>query len=170
MRASRIRRLIVLAMWGALLVVTTFIMKALPNIHLLALFIIVTTRVYRFGALIPIYIYVLYEGLYQGFSPWWIPYLYIWTVLWAVTMLIPKKLPEGWAAVCYCVVGCLHGVLFGLMWAPAQALFFGLSFRQALLWVASGIGYDIVHGVSNAVACTLAVPLIRLVTRLEEKL
>ena len=170
MNHSRIRRLIVYAMWGAVLFVTTSVMKVLPNIHLLALFITVLTRVYRFGALIPIYIYVFLEGAIQGFHAWWWPYLYIWAVLWAAVMLLPKKLPDKAASVCFCVLGFLHGALFGTMWAPYHALLYGLTLEKAMLWVATGLPYDAVHGVSNAIACTLAIPLIRLVERLEKRI
>lgn len=169
MSHSRIRALVIYAMWGALMFGSTFFLKGLPNIHLLALFIIVTTRVYRRYALIPIYIYVFLEGLLQGFSLWWIPYLYVWTVLWALVMLIPRELPDRWAAVVYCALGFLHGLAFGVMWAPAQALFFGLSPEGTVAWIVSGLPFDAVHGVNNAVVCTLCVPLIRLVERLEKQ-
>ncbi|MBQ8696626.1 MAG: hypothetical protein IJ519_02800 [Clostridia bacterium] len=155
-------------MWGALLFITTWIMKVLPNIHLLALFIIVLTRVYRVGALIPIYIYVGLEGLWQGFHLWWYPYLYIWTVLWAAVMLLPRRLPERWEGLCYCGLGMLHGLLFGTMWAPAQALFFGLSWDGTVAWILTGLPWDALHGVSNAVTCTLCVPLIKLINKLEK--
>ena len=77
MKKLTLRHALVFSMLGALMFVTTFALKVLPNVHLLALFIIVITRVYRLRALIPIYIYVFLEGVYQGFSPWWIPYLYM---------------------------------------------------------------------------------------------
>lgn len=168
MSHRRLYRLTVYAMWGALLFATTFVMKVLPNIHLLALLIIVLTRVYRAGALIPIYIYVMAEGLLQGFSEWWVPYLYIWTVLWALVMLLPSGMSEKTEAICCSALGFLHGISFGLMWAPYHAFLNGLTFEGMLLWAVSGIGYDIIHGVSNLAACTLAVPLIRLVRRLEK--
>lgn len=167
--SGKIRRYIIFAMWGALLFGTTFVLKSLPNIHLLALFIIVLTRVYRVGALIPVYIYVFLEGVLQGFSVWWVPYLYIWTILWALAMLLPRKMSDTACAVCFPLLGSLHGIFFGTLWAPYQALVFGLSFKSTLAWIVSGLPFDAIHGVSNLVACMLAVPLIRLVNRLEKK-
>jgi len=164
---SRIRALVIYAMWGALMFGSTFALKGLPNIHLLALFIIVTARVYGFGALIPLYVYVFLEGVVQGFHPWWIPYLYVWTVLWALTMLLPKRLPDGVAAVCYCALGLMHGLFFEVLWIPFYMTFEGLTFDMALVRLAYGVGFSVTHGVGNVVSCTLAIPLIRLVRRLE---
>lgn len=167
MRLS-VRRMVILAMLGSLMFATTFVLKALPNIHLLALFIIVTTRVYRAWALVPIYIYVLLEGVVQALSPWWIPYLYIWTLLWGAVMLLPKELSFA-PGVIFCALGFLHGALFGVLWAPVQALLFGLDFQGMLAWIASGLPFDLAHGVGNAAACTLALPLIKLFERLERR-
>ena len=70
------------------------VMEGLPNIHPVAMFIMVFTIVYRAKALIPIGIFVVLTGVYGGFNLWWIPYLYIWAVLWGMTMLIPKGIPK----------------------------------------------------------------------------
>ena len=83
-----IREMAIFAMLGALMFVSKIIMEVLPNIHILGLLIIVYTLTYRVRALIPIYIYVLLNGLIAGFSLWWVPYLYIWTLLWGATMLL----------------------------------------------------------------------------------
>lgn len=166
MRSLSVREIVIFPMLGAVMFASTFVMKALPNIHLLALLIIAYTRVYRVHALIPIYIYVALEGVIQGFSLWWVPYLYIWTVLWAAVMLLPRRMSGPGAAVVYCVLGGLHGALYGTLWAPAQALFFGLSARATLTWIVAGLPFDLIHGVSNLAACTLALPLIALLTRL----
>ena len=80
-------------MLGALMYAAKVIMEIAPNIHLIGVFVIAITIVYRKKALYPIYIFVLLTGLLNGFSAWWVPYLYIWTVLWAVTMVLPRKMP-----------------------------------------------------------------------------
>ena len=77
-------------MLGALMYCSKIIMDALPNIHLLGMFTMTYTLVFRKKALIPIYIFVMITGLFGGFAAWWLPYLYIWAVLWGVTMLLPK--------------------------------------------------------------------------------
>ena len=143
------------------------LLEILPNIHLLATFTTVYTVVFRKKALIPIYVYVLLNGLWSGFSMWWLPYTYIWTLLWAAVMLLPKNMPSKVAPVVYCAVCGLHGILFGTLYAPAQALMFGLSFRQTLLWIAAGFPWDVVHAVGNLAAGLLICPLINVLKKAE---
>ena len=147
------------SMFGALIFTSKMLMEFLPNIHLVGMFTVLLTVVYRVKALIPIYIFVFLNGLVAGFSIWWIPYLYIWTVLWGMTMLIPKQIPKAVAVIVYPVICSLHGFLFGILYAPAQALFFNLSFKQAVAWVMAGSVFDTVHGVSNLIAGLLIFPL-----------
>lgn len=167
MKKLSLREIIVFAMLGSLMFAVTYAMKALPNIHLLALFIITFTRVYRAKALIPIYIYVMLEGIYQAFSLWWMPYLYIWTFLWALTMLLPKKMPKYIEPIAYCALGGISGFTFGALWAPWQAIIYGLSVKSTVSWILAGLPFDITHGISNICMCTLCVPLIRILNRLE---
>lgn len=71
-----------------------------------------------------------------------------------VTMLLPKIIPRKVAAVVYPTVCALHGLAFGTLHAPAQALMFGLSYKQALAWIAAGIPWDLVHMAGNyAIVC-----------------
>ena len=100
----------VFAMFGALMYASKEIMAVLPNIHLLGMFTMLLTVVYRSRALYPIYIYALLEGLTWGFPVWWPPHLYIWTLLWGVTMLLPRDMPPRAAMIVYPAVCALHGV------------------------------------------------------------
>ena len=163
---KRILRMAIFAMLGALMVCTKVIMSALPNIHLLGMLIMVLTLTFRWRALIPIYIYVFLDGLYFGFNVWWVPYLYIWTLLWAITMIIPKKMPKWLCCVVYPVVCSLHGFAFGVLYAPAQALFFGLNFGETIAWISTGAVFDIIHGISNFAVGFLIVPFSALLRRL----
>ncbi|MBE6737653.1 MAG: hypothetical protein IKB72_05500 [Ruminococcus sp.] len=147
------------SMFGALMFGSKKIMEFLPNIHLIGMFVVLLTVVYRTKALIPLYIYVFLDGVFGGFNLWWIPYLYVWTVLWGMAMLIPKKIPSVAAAIVYPVVCSLHGFLFGILYAPAQALFFKLSFEQTVSWVLAGSLFDTVHGISNLIVGLLIFPL-----------
>ena len=108
------------------------LMEWAPNIHLLGMLTMTYTIVYRKKALYPIYTYILLNGLFAGFSAWWIPYLYIWTVLWGVTMLLPQYMPKKVAVPVYMLVCGLHGLAFGTLYAPAQALMFGLSLKGTI--------------------------------------
>ena len=156
-------------MLGALMFVSKLIMEWAPNIHFLGMLTITCTIVYRGRALIPIYIYVFLQGAYAGFNIWWVPYLYIWTILWALTMLLPRKMPTWLCSVVYPALCGLHGFMFGILYAPAEALFYGFDFKTTLLWIAKGIPFDILHGFGNLAAGLLIIPLSRLLTKLEEK-
>lgn len=163
-----IREMAIFSMLGALMYVSKVIMEFAPNIHLLGVFTIAFTVVYRAKALYPIYIYVLLNGMFAGFATWWIPYLYIWTVLWGITMLLPKKMPKPVAMVVYSVVNALHGYGFGTLYAPAQALLFGLSFKGMLAWIAAGFPFDAIHGTSNLICGFLIVPIVLVLQKLEK--
>lgn len=156
----------VFAMLGTLMFTSKVIMDLLPNIHLLGMFTIVYTVTFRKKALIPIYVFIFLTGLYGGFSAWWIPYLYIWTVLWGVTMLLPPNIPKKVACVVYPAICALHGFAYGILYAPAQALLFGFDLTQTLAWIASGLAFDAIHGVSNIFTGMLVIPLSNLLKKL----
>ncbi len=161
------REVVLFGMLGALMYASKVIMEAAPNIHLLGVFTIAFTVVYRQKALYPIYTYVFLNGLFSGFSAWWIPYLYLWAVLWGITMLLPKKMPEKIKPVVYMIVNACHGFLYGTLYAPAQAIMFGLSFDAMAAWIIAGFPFDFVHGVSNFFCGLLIVPVIRVLTSVQ---
>ncbi len=157
----KIKEIAVFGMLGALMYASDVLMDVLPNIHLTGVFIVASTVVYRAKALFPIYIYVFLNGFFSGFSLWWIPYLYVWTVFWGLVMLLPKNMPEMIKPVVYMCVCAAHGFLFGIIYAPAQALLFGLDFKGMLTWIAAGLPFDIIHGISNFVCGILIIPIIK---------
>ena len=166
-RASlKIWEMAAFSMLGSLMFVSKELMELLPNIHLLGMLIVVYTVVYRWKALVPIYIYVLLDGVFSGFSMWWLPYLYIWALLWAVVMLIPRRIPKALAFIVYPIICSLHGFLFGILYAPAQAILFGLNFEQMLAWIAAGAPFDIIHGISNLCTGFLILPISELLRKL----
>lgn len=161
------RELAVFAMLGAIMYVSKMIMEFAPNIHLLGTLVMAYTLVYRRKALYPIYVYVFLNGALAGFNAWWIPYLYVWTVLWGMTMLLPKHMPSKVAPIIYMIVCAVHGFGFGILYAPAQALMFGLSFEATLAWIASGFPFDVIHGISNFFCGMLIVPIVSVLRMLE---
>ena len=168
-RRLTVREMTVFAMLGAILFCSKLLMEWAPNVHFIALFIITFTLVYRVKALIPIYIFVFLTGVYGGFNVWWIPYLYIWLPLWGITMLLPRRMPRWLAAPVYIVLGGLHGFLYGILYAPAQAFFFQMDLQMTLAWITAGAVWDLVHGFGNMAACTLVLPLTKLLARLEKQ-
>ena len=111
----KLKDIIILSLIAALMTVSDFAMEALPNVHLVGVFTVIATAVYRKYALLSICVYVLIQGVIGGFNLWWIPYLYVWTILWGAVMLVPKKIPDKYKYM-ICVGLCaLHGFLFGVI-------------------------------------------------------
>ncbi|MBO5440018.1 MAG: hypothetical protein J6A53_05120 [Clostridia bacterium] len=169
MKRSVIRDIIIFAMLGTIMFISKLIMEFLPNIHAVAMFIAVFTLVYRWRALIPIYVYVFLVGLVNGFNLWWYPYIYIWTILWALIMLIPKGLSIKKKAVISAIFCALHGIAYGTLYAPFQALAFGLNFEGMIAWIVAGFPFDIVHMCGNIAMSVLIVPLYNVINKLENK-
>ena len=165
-----IKELVVFAMLGSIMFVSDLMMEVLPNIHLLGMLIMAFTVTYRVKALIPIYVYVMIQGVYAGFAAWWVPYLYVWTVLWVFAMLIPRKIPKVAAGIIYPILCSLHGFAFGILYAPGQALMYGLDFKGMLAWIVAGIGFDITMGISNIFAGLLVLPFSKLLAKLSKKI
>ena len=162
-----VKELAVFGMLGTLMCISKYVMEILPNMHLLAVFTVAFTVVFRKKALYPIYIFVFLVGLFSGFSVWWLPYLYIWAVLWGAVMLIPKNINPKIAPFVYIAVCSLHGFLYGTIYAPAQALLFGLDFKGTVAWIVAGLPFDAVHGFSNLCLGVLIVPIIKVLNKLK---
>ncbi|MBQ7872742.1 MAG: hypothetical protein IJ360_02070 [Clostridia bacterium] len=169
-RHLSVKEICLFAVLGALMFVSKIVMEALPNIHLLGMLTVTYTIVFRKKALIPIYTYVLLNGLFAGFNAWWVPYLYIWTILWGATMLLPKNMPKAVACVVYPVICALHGLFFGVLYAPVQALMFGFTFEQTLAWISTGFTFDIIHTVGNFTVGLLIYPVSEALKRLTKNI
>lgn len=163
-----LKELATFAMLSAMMIASKLILEFIPNFHLLGVFTIAMTVVYRQKALYPIYLYVFLQGIIAGFSPWWIPHLYLWTVLWAITILLPKNMPKAVASVVYIILCGLHGLLYGILYAPVQALMFGLDFNGMIAWIIAGLPFDITHAVHNLILGTLIMPIIMVLSHAEK--
>ena len=163
----KLKDFVILALISALMCVGDFAMEWLPNVHFVGVLIVVVTVVYRWYALLPIYVYVLIQGIVGGFQPWWIAYIYVWDFLWLFVMLIPKRIPPKYKNILYVAVCALHGYLFGVLYAPSQVLlFFGGDFSKMLPWVIAGIPADITHGTANLILGTaLICPMIKILNQ-----
>ena len=162
--------MVLFSMFSAMMFISKIVMEFLPNIHLIGMFVILLTVVYRKKALIPIYLFVLLQGIYGGFAMWWIPYLYVWTVLWGAVMILPKNMSKMAQMIVYPIVCALHGLLFGVFYAPVQMLLFSFDFKQIVAWVVAGLPFDITHAIGNLVAGILVYPLSTLLINLNKKI
>ena len=155
-----VKEAILFALLGDLMFASKLLMEWLPNMHLLAVLTVVYTVVFRQKALYPISVFVGVSGLFYGFATWWIPHVYLWVVLWGVVMLLPKKMPKALANVVYIIVCGAHGFLYGVLYAPSQALLYGLDFKGMIAWIVAGLPFDAIHGVSNLLLGVLIIPLV----------
>ncbi len=163
------KEIAVFGVLGAIMYASKLLTEVLPNVHLLGVFTVAFTVVYGKKALYPIYVFVILTGIFCGFAAWWVPYLYIWTVLWAAVMPLPKNMNPKVKPLVYMAVCSAHGFLYGTLYAPAQALLYGLSFKGMIAWIIAGLPWDCIHGVSNFVCGILIVPIISTL-RLAEKI
>ncbi len=163
-----VREMCIFAILATLMYCSKVIMEVAPNIHLLGMFTMTLTIVYRKKALIPIYLYVFINGFFAGFATWWIPYLYVWTILWGITMLLPKNMSDKIAVFIYPLICCIHGLLFGVFYAPAQAILFGLDFKGMFAWIAAGTLFDVLHASGNLVAGILVLPMSKILRKVDK--
>ena len=167
-RSRLLFELILLTVFGTLMFTTKVAMAILPNVHLIGMFIMVFTIVFRAKALVSVYVYVFLEGFVYGFGTWWISYLYVWAVLWGITMLIPRKWPAGVLSVIYPIVCALHGLFFGALCAPVEAIVYKFSLNQLLTYIAMGLRFDVSHAIGNFCFGLLILPLVIVLEKLKK--
>ena len=153
-----------LALMGAFMVASQVALAALPNIHIVALLIIITTLCFSWRALFSVAIFVMLEGLIFGFGIWWISYIYIWALLVPVVILFRNNE----SAIIWAVIAGMHGLFFGALTAIPY-LFIGGWNMAVSYWIA-GIPFDLVHCAGNfVVTLVLIKPLTKLIKTLTKK-
>lgn len=149
-----------MALCAALMVVGQVALAVLPNIELVSFFVLIFTLKLRYKALLPIYVFVLIEGVIYGFGLWFLNYSYVWTVLWALVMFLPKVD----SAVYYAVISAVFGLFFGALCSLPYFFIGGPS--MALSYFVAGVRFDLLHAGGNLVI-TLA--LYRPIRKITEK-
>ena len=155
-----IKELAVFGVLGAMIFASKIVMDFLPNIHIIGALLISITAVYRIKGIYPLSVFVFLTGLLNGFPFWWIPYLYIWFPLVFLTLLIPENTSSKIAIPLYILINAIHGFTYGILYAPSQALLFGLDFEGTISWIIAGFPFDLIHGISNAICGILIFPMI----------
>lgn len=143
--------MVLFSMFGTIMFISKVILAVLPNIHLLAFFTMSFTVVYRKKAIVPIFVYILLEGISQGFSVWWIQNIYIWPLLFLITLLVSRNLTKKKAMIVLPVICSLHGFLFGVLCSPVQFIFFSFDIKSTVSWIIAGFPFDLIHGISNLI-------------------
>ena len=149
-----IRELVLLSLLAALLLVAQVALAFLPNIEVVSILIILYTLFFKKKTLYVIYLFALLEGLIYGFGTWWIMYLYVWTILWGIAMFLQKeRSPIIWA-----FISGFFGLAYGTLCSVPY--FFIGGVKTGLAWIASGLMFDVTHGIGNfVVALVLFQPL-----------
>lgn len=156
-----VRELVVLSLMAAMMLAGQVAMAALPNIEPVTVILMACALVFGWKTLYPLYVFVLLEGLIYGFSIWFFNYLYVWLVLVAATVLLRK----AGSRVFFAVLGGVFGLLFGALCAVPY--FFVGGWAAGFAYWVSGIPFDLIHCVSNAVLVFfLLPPLEKLLRRL----
>lgn len=150
----KVKEMTVMALLGAVMYVGKFALAFLPNIEVVSILVVVYTLTFGRRALLPIYVFVLLEGITYGFGIWWTMYLYIWTILYLVARLMRRNdSPLIWA-----VVNGAYGLSFGALCAIPYLITGGIG--MAFGWWTQGIPWDITHCIGNFVtALVLYKPL-----------
>ena len=156
-----IREIAELSLICALMVAGKEGLRVIPNVHPVTLLLLLATAVYGVKALYPAFGFAILEIALYGAGLWNLMYLYVWPIVVFAALPIRQSRSRAlWAA-----LAGLHGLCFGALCAIPY-LFIG-GCQMALSWWISGIPYDVIHCVSNAVlAFVLLPPLRRLMERL----
>ena len=158
---QKLREMVIIALIAAMMMATQVAMAALPNIHLVGVFVILAALLFGWKALYSVYIFVLLEGLIYGFSMWFVNYLYIWTIL-TVIAIVFRKVRSRWF---WAAVAGIFGLLFGALCSIPY--FFVGGWAAAFSYWVAGIPFDLIHCVSNAVLTfVLLMPLYNLCNKI----
>ena len=84
-------------------------------------------------------------------------------------MLLPKNMPTRVSVFVYPLVTALHGIMFGTLYAPVQAILFGLNFSGMIKWIIAGLPFDAMHAVGNFAAGFLILPISKVLRKLENR-
>lgn len=141
-----------IGMMAAMLEAVKIVLSSIPNVELVTLLIILFTLYLGRKTLIAVWAFVGIECIVWGFGLWTLMYAYIWPLLVLLTLLLSKQ-HSRWP---YVILATGFGLGFGALCTIPYLFILGPA--GALAWWISGIPYDIIHGVSNGILCTLLFP------------
>ncbi len=144
-----VKELCVLSLMGGLMLASQVVMSALPNIHITAIFIILTAVAFGWKSMYSIAVFIILEGLIWGFGTWWFSYWYLWPILAIVAVLMRKND----SALIWAVVSAVHGICFGAL-CSITYLFIG-GWEMAISYWISGIPFDLAHCAGNFILTLL---------------
>lgn len=161
LKKEKLTETIHLTLLGVLMFVSQVIMAALPNIEIVTLFIILTTRKFGYKAFVSVYIFVGCEVLTYGLSMWVINYLYVWAIL-CVLILIIRKIDDG---IVYALIAAVYGLSFGTLCSVPYFITGGIA--GGIAYIIQGFVFDLLHCAGNFVLVLLLYkPLTRVMNKI----
>ena len=130
-------------------------LRVIPNVHPVTLLLLLATAVYGVKALYPAFGFAILEIALYGAGLWNLMYLYVWPIV--VFAALPFR--QSCSRALWAALAGLHGLCFGALCAIPY-LFIG-GWKMAFTWWLSGIPYDVIHCVSNAVLAFVLLPPLR---------
>ncbi|MGI6279703.1 MAG: hypothetical protein ACOYJS_03995 [Acutalibacteraceae bacterium] len=148
-RQAKLKETILLTLMGVIMYISQVTLSQLPNIELVSLLVIITTRRFGLKALCSIYIFVVCEVFTYGAELWVINYMYVWTVL-CVISLVFKKLDNS---LIFAFLSAIFGLCFGTLCSVPY--FFVGGAAMGFSYIVAGLWFDIVHSIGNFVLTLL---------------
>lgn len=159
-----IQEIALMGIMTALLEVAVHAMAVLPNVEPVTLLIILYTIFFGKKVVYILAAYLFFEGCWYGFGLWWVMYAYVWPLLAFLTYLFRKNKSAWFWSVFSGAFGLFYGALCSIPY------FFIGGPAMAFAWWVSGIPFDLLHCVSNALLCmVLFVPLQRVLKQLKQQ-
>ena len=137
--------IVLTAMFSAILIVSKEILAWLPNIEIVTMLIILYTRHFPRHTFYIIYIFAGAQCCLYGLSVYSVVYFYVWTILYFIVLAL-RRVDNFWI---FFFVATLFDFLFGTLCSPIY--FFIGGWKMVISWIISGITFDLIHGLGNAV-------------------
>lgn len=137
--------IVLTAMFSAILIVSKELLAWLPNIEIVTMLIILYTRHFPWHTLYIIYIFAGAECCLYGITVYSVVYFYVWTLLYLAVLAL-RKTDNFWI---FFFVATMYGFLFGTLCSPIY--FFIGGWKMVASWIISGLTFDLIHGLGNAV-------------------
>ena len=130
----------------------------LPNIEIVTLLCALYGYIFGFSGVIAAVVFVCIEPLIYGISSWVVTYFIFWPIVAFIFMMLARRGVKH--RMIFVLVATLLSVVFGMLCSVIDTAFFlGINEhypKNLLLYYIRGLGFDIVHTVSNfAVFITL---------------
>ena len=171
MNKSLSRRIAVLAIMVALLVVGKLALTMIPNVEVVSLLCGIFAFTFGFICIIPTTIFCLILGIYWGFSTWVIAYLIHFNLVCIVFALLGKKKIDSPLIVALIIAVLTFG--FGVVDGVLVTILGGFKtfITRFLAYYLNGVVFVLIHIASNCVIFLVVFkPLAKLLLSIKEKI